>query len=62
MSVTKMLAVTIAGPLDRFDHIVSKYIYKSDIHIYMHNLFTLNELICNSASYKEMLIFLKTIL
>lgn len=39
----------------------SNGIYKSDIHIYMHNLFTLNELICNSASYKEMLIFLKTI-
>lgn len=33
MSVTKMLAVTMAGPLDRFDHIVSKYIYKSDIHL-----------------------------
>ena len=28
-----MLAVTMAGPLDRFDHIVSKYIYKSDIHL-----------------------------
>lgn len=33
MSVTKMLAVTIAGPIDRFDHIVSKYIYNRDIHL-----------------------------
>lgn len=33
MSVTKMLAVTMAGPVDRFDHIVSKYIYNRDIHL-----------------------------
>lgn len=33
MSVTKMLSVMVAGPLDRFDYIVSKYIYNKDIHL-----------------------------
>lgn len=33
MSVTKMLAVTVAGPLQSFDHIVSKYIQNRDIHL-----------------------------
>lgn len=33
MSVTKMLSVMVAGPLERFDYIVSKYIYNKDIHL-----------------------------
>ena len=37
-----------------------RWAYQNDVHIYMHNLFTLNELICNSDSYGEMIQFLRT--
>lgn len=33
MSIVKMQAVTIAGAVDDFDHIVSKYVCNRDIHI-----------------------------
>ncbi len=33
MSTVKMVAVTIAGKLDEFDHVVNEYVYDSDIHL-----------------------------
>ncbi len=33
MAIVKMVAVTIAGKIDNFDNVVSKYIYNRDIHL-----------------------------
>ncbi len=33
MAITRMSAVTVAGPVDRFEQVIEKYIYDRDIHL-----------------------------
>ena len=33
MAITRLVAVTIAGKIEEFERIVSRYIYNSDIHL-----------------------------
>ena len=33
MAIVKMVAVTIAGKIEKFDRVVEKYVYNRDIHL-----------------------------
>ena len=33
MAIVKMVAVTIAGKIEKFDRVVEKYVYNQDIHL-----------------------------